>query len=135
MRYLIDENLPPTLLEGIAVNDVEIPYVSLRTLYPANTKDEQWIRDIRTEDVVVLSLDTKMAHYRIHRSDLEANNITIVFLPKSRFQYRRAIEQKAWISLHFHRVHAFVTELSQPTGVSVTATGNSKILWTVGDPL
>jgi predicted nuclease of predicted toxin-antitoxin system len=128
MTYFIDENLPPRLLEGLEVNGRAVPFVALRSLYPANTKDPDWIPDAGANGWVVLSRDAKMAQFRVHRAALEQHKVMIVFLPKSLFN-KKAMEQKVWVSLNFSKIHAFVSALSQPSAVRVAANGTCAVLW------
>ena len=128
MTYFIDENLSPRLLEGIEVNGIAVDFVPLRSIYPANTKDPEWIPDVGAKGWVVLSRDAKMAQFRVHRPALEEHGVTIVFLPKSLFN-KTILEQKAWISLTFHRIHAFVSTLAEPSAIRVSPNGSCTTLW------
>ena len=128
MTYFVDENLSPRLLEDIEVNGDLIESVFLRSIYPANTKDPDWIPEIGAKGWIVVSGDAKMAQFRVHRQALEENRVTIVFLPKSLFR-KTIIEQKAWISLNFHKIHAFVSTLSEPSAVRVQPNGACTTLW------
>lgn len=128
MTYFIDENLSPRLLEGLEVNGTAVSFVSLRSLYPSNTKDPDWIPEVGARGWIVLSRDAKMAQFRVHRRALEESKVTIVFLPKSLFS-KKAIEQRAWVSLNFHKIHAFVNALSQPSAVRVSSSGICTVLW------
>jgi len=128
MIYFIDENLSPRLLEGIEVDGIAISFVPLRSVYPANTKDPEWIPEVGDKGWVVLSRDAKMAQFRVHRPALEEHKVTIVFLPKSLFN-KTIIEQKAWISLTFHKIHNFVSALAEPSAIQVSSNGSCTILW------
>ena len=128
MTYFIDENLSPRLLEGIEVGGIAVSFVSLRSIYPANTKDPEWIPDVGAKGWVVLSRDAKMAQFRVHRLALEEHRVTIVFLPKALLN-KTLVEQKAWISLNFHKIHTFVSTLSEPSAIRVASNGACTILW------
>ena len=132
MKYFIDANLSPHLLEDVMVDDAAVAFVPLRSEFPSNTKPSVWIKGIKGKDYIVLSLATSIANFRKHRAELEQYNTTVFSLPRSRFEPQKIIAQKAWIGIHFPQIHAYAVSLSLPSGVQVAPNGRCTTLWTVG---
>jgi predicted nuclease of predicted toxin-antitoxin system len=120
MKYLIDANLPPRLLDYA---EVSVEYQAIKDVFGADAKDPDWLPEAGKRGMIVVSLDRKMAHYRVHRPVLEASNVTIVFLPKSAIQNKKAPEQKAWCGIHWTKIDAHVRSLQSACSVVVKANG------------
>ncbi|CAA7613480.1 hypothetical protein [Magnetospirillum sp. UT-4] len=85
MKFVFDEHLPPRLAKAIGVLAENEPYEidHLRSLYPAGTKDLQWIPELgRQEGCVFISEDRRIRTRPAEKEALRASGLVGFFLAK-----------------------------------------------------
>ena len=86
MTCVFDENLPPKLAR--ALNELEgnngIEVKHLRDLFPAKTKDIEWIESLSNiEDCFIITKDRNIKRNPHERNAWKESRLQIVFLQKS----------------------------------------------------
>lgn len=84
MKFLFDNNLPPSLARGIAElsrTDVDITeVVALRDKFAANTPDETWMRQLQVEGGWIVKSGDQFRKTRAEREVLRQTGLTVFVL-------------------------------------------------------
>ncbi len=88
MIIYIDENMPPPLAQGLHVlqqplnarNNTNIEVKSIKTVFGAGTKDEDWIPLVGQQGACVLTQDYNIQRTRHQKALCEAHQLGLFFL-------------------------------------------------------
>lgn len=86
MKFLFDNNLPPSLARGVAELskvDVDIAEViPLRDKFPANTPDESWMRHLHVEGGWIVISGDQFRKSKAERELLRQTGLTVFVLDR-----------------------------------------------------
>ena len=85
MKYLIDHNLPPALaraIDELCHSDPHTEVHALKDLYPANTKDIDWITDLAQEKGWVIISQDRFTKGDAEKAAVKRSGLTVFFLAK-----------------------------------------------------
>jgi hypothetical protein len=103
-KVYIDENLPVQLASGLnelqkplnRKDNLEIKVQSIKEVFGAGTKDEDWIPKVGKEHAIVITQDYRIQTQKHQKALYESSGVGILFLSppaKSGFSYWEMVKQ------------------------------------------
>jgi predicted nuclease of predicted toxin-antitoxin system len=124
MRFFLDNNL--AIRHARALNEMVKPehsFAHLQDIFPADTKDEQWIRQLGAEgDWIVISGDYRIGKSAHERAAWHQSGLTVFFLNKG-WTNLPLLQQHSKLALVLDDIVQHAVTAEQGTGFMISVNG------------
>jgi predicted nuclease of predicted toxin-antitoxin system len=119
VRFFVDNNLPEKLAQILDILECAIEVRHIKDLFPANTKDVEWIKALADEgNWLILTQDISITKRRLELCALRESGLSIICL------------EKGWSSLKFYPKTAKLIG-AWPNILEVASKARTQAIWSV----